>query len=147
MNPLNPITLKVLSTSVIFSPWTPEATRRAGISNEHVKLLLLSITFYFSTQYEYRVLKIVIKCIEISNQWQYIWIIWSYSVWKNLAWMFHIKIILKNIGYMELTSPKLVLHSEINVIDNQRDIMSILCKISNSKDNPLNFLPRALAHF
>lgn len=48
---------------------------------------------------------------------------------------------------MELTSPKLVLHSEINVIDNQRDIMSILCKISNSKDNPLNFLPRALAHF
>lgn len=32
---------------------------------------------------------------------------------------FNIKIILKNIGYMELTSLKLVLHSEINVIDNQ----------------------------
>lgn len=48
---------------------------------------------------------------------------------------------------MELTSPKLVLHREINVIVDQGDIMSILCKISNSKDNPLNFLPKALAHF
>lgn len=48
---------------------------------------------------------------------------------------------------MELTSLKLVLHREINVIVDQGDIMSILCKISNSKDNPLNFLPKALAHF
>lgn len=58
MKPLNPITLRVLSISVIFPPWTPEATRWAGISNEHVKLLLLSTTFYFSAQFEYRVHKI-----------------------------------------------------------------------------------------
>lgn len=89
MKPLNPITLRVYCQSVLYFPREHLRPLAGQVSAMNMfSFYSYQPPFTFPPNLSTGYIKFIIY-IGISNHWQYIWIIWSYSVWKKLAWIFY----------------------------------------------------------